>query len=83
MLQGFIPIESTVDELEHTADSTHALFIGMAAVKGLAFLNWPVSIGSTISGPDVAALNGLRRIVEFIRGSAERLRPEGRQNNHI
>ena len=47
-------VEYTVDEFDNKADSINAVLTGTTTIHGLAFLNGPVSIGSTISGPDVA-----------------------------
>ena len=41
------------------AVSTNAVFAGITAIHGPAFLNGAVSFGSTISGLDVADVNGL------------------------
>ena len=53
-------VESNVDELENKADSMNAVLSGITTINGLAFLDGAVSLGSTISGLDVAAANSLQ-----------------------
>ena len=50
-------VESNVDELEIKADSSNVVFAGVSTINGPAFLN-TVSFGSTISGLNVADVNG-------------------------
>ena len=52
-------VKSDVDELENKADSMNAVLSGTTTINGLAFLNGAVSFGSTISGLEVADVNGL------------------------
>ena len=52
-------VEYNVDKLEDEAVSTNAVFAGIIAINGPAFLNGAASFGSTKSGLEVADVNGL------------------------
>ena len=41
-------VEFSVDELSNKADSNNAVLTGTTTIKGLAFLNGPVALGSSI-----------------------------------
>ena len=52
-------VEYNVGEMENKVGSTNAVLTGITTINGLAFLNGAVSFGSTISGLDLADVNGL------------------------
>ena len=53
-------VEYCVDELGRNVDSTNAVLSGTTTINGVAFLNGPVALGSSITGIDISDVAGLQ-----------------------
>ena len=57
-------VEYSVDELGRKADSFNAVFAGTTTINGLAFLNGPVALGSSITGIDISDVKDLQTALD-------------------
>ena len=63
-------VEYSVDELSNKADSNNAVLSGTTAINGLAFLNSPVALGSSITCIDISYVAGLQTALDIMAPSA-------------
>ena len=63
-------VEYSVDELGRNVDSFNAVLSGTTTINGLAFLNGPVALGSSITGIDISDVAGLQTALDLKAPSA-------------
>ena len=63
-------VEFSVDELPNKADKNNAVLTGTTTINGLAFLNGPVALGSSITGIDISDVSGLQHALDLKAPSA-------------
>jgi len=63
-------VEYSVNELARKVDSFSAVLSGTTTINGLAFLNGPVAMGSSITGIDISDVAGLQNALDLKAPSA-------------
>ena len=63
-------VEYSVDELGRKVDSFNAVLSGATTINGLAFLNGPAAMGSSITGIDIGDVAGLQTALDLKAPSA-------------
>ena len=63
-------VEYSVNELGRKADSFNAVMSGTTTINGLALLNCPVALGSSITGIDISNVAALQTALDLKAPSA-------------
>jgi len=63
-------VEYSVNELARKVDSFNAVLSGTTTINGLAFLNGPAALGSSITGIDISNVAGLQTALDLKAPSA-------------